>query len=481
MSRNCAITMLAATALFASAAPAAPSGNAKIILLHHSTGQCIWDGGLAGCLAAHNAANKTAYRITERAFPADSPYGWENYPYDYWNIWVRHAGKKPFKNEPTLEMLTAAHDVIVLKHCFPVSSIEADTGRADVTSSEKRVENYKLQYAALKKKMRQFPRTKFIVWTGAALIRTETEPAAAKRAKAFFDWVVGTWDTQGDNIFIWDFRALQTEGGLYFKAAHAAGDSHPNEAFSRKVAPLLARRILDVIAGKGDAAPITGAGGKALVASPAQTQPAATTRPAAVAVVAPPAGEGRWVFDNAQDKSKAAQWPPAAAYAADGANHAVKIDFAAGKAEDWGEYGEHRIVRTRPAAKAVDVKAFKYLALRVKSDQDMQVVLGLVTLSDPAGNPDDQPFFSFNGYIRAKAGRWTWVVFDLSRLELSVERPAEFYDKVGKPSRTRALTTIKLSANAKNAKAALLLDDVMFLTAVPAALRPFVQGASPGD
>ena len=145
---------LAVLLTFAAAAQAAPASGARIILLHHSTGECVWNGGVAGGLAAHNAANKTAHQIVERAFPADSPYGWENYPYDYWNIWVRHAGSKPFKNEPTLEMLTAKYNVIVFKHCFPVSSIEADTGKADVASSEKRIENYKLQYAALKRKMR---------------------------------------------------------------------------------------------------------------------------------------------------------------------------------------------------------------------------------------------------------------------------------------------------------------------------------------
>lgn len=244
----------------AAAPPTEPpsASNARILFLHHSTGECVWNGGVPAWFDAYNADHKTSFSITEQAFPKDSPYGWSNYPYDYWNIWVRNAGPQPYKQEPTLEMLTRRYNVIVLKHCFPVSAIEADDGPGDVASEVKRLANYKLQYEALKKKMREFPRVRFIVWTGAALVRSETDEAAARRAKAFFDWVRHEWDEKGDNIYIWDFYALETEGDLYMKAANAAGDSHPNEAFSKRVAPLLCQRIVDVIEGRGDTTPITG-------------------------------------------------------------------------------------------------------------------------------------------------------------------------------------------------------------------------------
>jgi len=228
---------------------AASAAKAKILFLHHSTGECVWNGGVKEWFAAYNKANKTEYEIIEQNFPKDDPYGWNNYPYDYWNIWVKHAGSKPFKGEPTLEMLTPKYDVIVFKHCFPVSGVEEDTGKGDVASEDKRIENYKLQYEALKKKLREFPKTKFIVWTGAALKKSETDEDSAKRAKAFFEWVRDRWDEQGDNIYIWDFRELETEGGLYLKDAYAQGDSHPNEKFSKKVAPLFCQRVLEVVRG----------------------------------------------------------------------------------------------------------------------------------------------------------------------------------------------------------------------------------------
>jgi len=235
-----------------------PPTQAKVIFLHHSTGECVWKGGVVKWFAAYNKAHKTEFSIAERAFPKDAPYGSNNYPFDYWNIWVAHAGPKPFKSEPTLEMLTKTYGVIVFKHCFPVSAMEADTGKGDAAGEDKRAENYKLQYEALKKKMREYPRTKFIVWTGAALTKGETDEAAAKRAQAFFDWVVKTWDEPGDNIYLWDFRALETEGGLYLKDAYAQDDSHPNEAFSKTVAPLFCQRVIDVIEGHGDQCDRTG-------------------------------------------------------------------------------------------------------------------------------------------------------------------------------------------------------------------------------
>jgi hypothetical protein len=225
-----------------------------ILYLHHSTGKVIWDGGVPQGLAEYNAGHGTNYRITEQAFPKKEPYGWNNYPYDYWNIWVNHAGPQPFMGEPTLEILTRQYQVIVWKHCFPVSGMEPDSGRPDIASPAKRMENYQLQYQALKKKMHEFPRTKFIVWTGAALTSGDTDEGEAKRARDFFRWVKEEWDEPGDNIFRWDFHQLETEGGLYLKAEYAvaADDSHPHPAFARKAASLFVRRLTEVIEGRGD-------------------------------------------------------------------------------------------------------------------------------------------------------------------------------------------------------------------------------------
>jgi hypothetical protein len=224
----------------------------KVIFLHHSTGKAVWDGGVKKWFKKYNKKHGTKYDVSERAFPAESPYGWNNYPYDYWNIWVNNAGDKEYKNEPTLEMLSKEYDLVVFKHCFPASGVLIDTGAPDVTSPEKRIENYKLQYDALKDKMHQFPDTKFLVWTGAALVESKTNEEEATRAREFFSWVRNDWNEPGDNIFVWDFFGLETEGGLYIKAEYAksATDSHPSKKFARTAAPQFCEKIVDVLEGE---------------------------------------------------------------------------------------------------------------------------------------------------------------------------------------------------------------------------------------
>jgi hypothetical protein len=142
----------------------------RILFLHHSTGKAIWLGDTTRLINKltgssyvlkyfrnYNRVNGTDLRIEESVFPKKEPYGWKNYPYDYYNIWVRNAGEKPYMNEPTLEMLTKVYDVIVFKHCYPVSRITENSGSPDINSAVRSLENYKLQYNALKSKMHEFP------------------------------------------------------------------------------------------------------------------------------------------------------------------------------------------------------------------------------------------------------------------------------------------------------------------------------------
>ena len=239
----------------------APSSeDINILFLHHSTGGNIWAGGVKEWFEYYNKTEKTNYSIFELNFPKDSPYGWNNYPFDYWNIWINHAGEESYKEEPTLEIFTKTYDVIIWKHCFPVSDIEEDTGNPSINSEEKRLENYKLQYNSLKEKMKEFPNTKFIVWTISALTESSTTEEKAIRAQEFYNWVKNEWDEKGDNIFLWDFYILETEGELYMKNENAVSetDSHPNNVFSQKVAPYFCKRIVDVIEGRGDITDISG-------------------------------------------------------------------------------------------------------------------------------------------------------------------------------------------------------------------------------
>jgi len=239
----------------------------KIIFLHHSTGKNIWLGNtnkyinkliqksdVRDYFNSYNKANKTKLLITERIFPKEEPYGWKNYPFDYYNIWVKNAGKEPYMEEPTLEILTSEYEVIIFKHCYPVSRILEDSGIPDINSEEKRIESYKLQYKAIKNKLHQFPDNKFIVWTPAVFIRNQISEDEAKRTRAFYEWIIDEWDESGDNIYIWDFYKYETEGGLYLLDKYATGpsNSHPNREFSAKMAPVFSKFIIDVVNGSVD-------------------------------------------------------------------------------------------------------------------------------------------------------------------------------------------------------------------------------------
>jgi len=249
----------------------------QILFLHHSTGEHIWEGGQTDIFSKirkkiskeeavshwfreYNKKYHKNYQITDQYFPTASPYGWNNYPFDYYNIWVKHAGNKLFKEEPTLEILTMKYNVIIWKHCFPVSNILPDTTVPNIDSEVKTLGNYKLQYNALKKKMHEFSDTKFIIWTGAALVKGATTGKNATRAREFFSWVRTQWNEPGDNIYLWDFYQLETESGLYMKDEYATGktNSHPNPVFSKKVYPLFCKRITDIIEKNGKNTKLTG-------------------------------------------------------------------------------------------------------------------------------------------------------------------------------------------------------------------------------
>ena len=234
----------------------------KILFLHHSTGYNVYRGSkldkrfvlnkqnydVPRLLAEYNEKNGVKYSIERRYFPSGDPYPWKNYPYDYYNIWVKNAGNEPYMEEPTLEMLTPEYDLIVFKFCYPVSNVLDDTV-ADINSEKKTIANYKMQVNALKEKLKDFPDTEFLVWTGAAQVEANVSQDQAERANQFFHWFKEEWDEEGDNIHIFDFRKLETDGGLYLKPEHASSktDSHPNSDFSAMAAEKFVDRMTGIL------------------------------------------------------------------------------------------------------------------------------------------------------------------------------------------------------------------------------------------
>ncbi len=244
--------------------------EAKVIFLHHSTGGMIFEGGdVSDSLAAFNQGNGTNYSIKDWNFPY-KPYQWANYPYDYWNIWINgycedYRGKKGYVNVMCLDDLAANYDVVIFKHCYPGADILEDTGNPDISSDRKSLENYRLQYRALRDAFTSFPRTHFVAWTLAP--RHRLYPGAtenAERVKEFVDWVNNEWLQEAGknykNIHVFDFFSyaaeldpnVQPPAVKYclkykYERSHDQNNSHPNELACKEIGPRFYRFIMDLL------------------------------------------------------------------------------------------------------------------------------------------------------------------------------------------------------------------------------------------
>ena len=119
-----------------------------------------------------------------------------------------------------------------------------------------------LRYNAIKNKLHEYPNNRFLVWTIPAVLEVNSTPEAGALATAFADWVMTSWDESGDNIFVWDFRTLETNGGDFAPPENVRlygdTDDHPNEEFAAETSPKLAKRIIDVLEGVADTTSLTG-------------------------------------------------------------------------------------------------------------------------------------------------------------------------------------------------------------------------------
>jgi len=239
------------------------AANEKIIFLHHSTGEGVYyEGGVPEWIDDYNSDHGTSYQISERNYP-DSPYDWENYPYDYWNLWINGSCDSSNPNIECMDTLTQSYDVIIFKHCFPGAAIEEDYGNPDVSSSTKTLENYKVQYRALRDMMDGYPDNVFIVWTLAPLHRLATNTSEAARAKQFVDWVEKEFLTEDGkshpNFFIFDFWGIVAEDDpnpsngkanclkYEYEGSHFGSDSHPNYDANQAAGPEFAETIVDAV------------------------------------------------------------------------------------------------------------------------------------------------------------------------------------------------------------------------------------------
>lgn len=235
----------------------------RAIFLHHSTGGDLYSRGkVADWIITYNSTKGTSFHMDIRTYP-DTPYTWANYPYDYWKLWVN---KNCINSNPNIECLSSIasnYDLIIYKHCYPGAAIAVDVGKPDVTSSRQSLENYKLQYRALRTLMDEMPDKKFMVWTLAPLHQLATSVDAANRANEFAKWVKTQWLTEDGkphtNIFIFDFFSLAAEMNenpangkqlclkYDYEDSHTSNNSHPNTLANTTIGPLFAQAVVKVL------------------------------------------------------------------------------------------------------------------------------------------------------------------------------------------------------------------------------------------
>ena len=168
--------------------------NVSMIFLYQNIGEIIWDAGGEQWFDNYNNTNDVNYTLNGCIYPT-SDYSCDNYPYDYWNLWIHNEG---IDNQHTLQYFSTNYDIIILKHGYLVALIQDDEETPNVASSVKTVANYQLQFNALKERLHAFPDNRFIIWTGAAVLETNTTLIQAQRAQTFFNWVKNSWDETGE-------------------------------------------------------------------------------------------------------------------------------------------------------------------------------------------------------------------------------------------------------------------------------------------
>jgi hypothetical protein len=237
--------------------------NDSAIFLHHSTGGGVWsEGNVSFWIDDFNSGNSTNYYAQEFSYP-NTPWPWNNYPYDYWKLWVDGSCNNNKLNIACIDYFAERYELIILKHCFPGAGIGEDSGNPDVTSSNKTLGNYKAQYRALRQMMDAMPNTKFMFWTLAPLHRLATNADDATRAHQFVEWVKNDFLTEDSkphpNIYIFDFYGLVAElnanpvkGQQYclkfdYEGDSINKDSHPNKTANEYVGPFFGRAILNAL------------------------------------------------------------------------------------------------------------------------------------------------------------------------------------------------------------------------------------------
>ncbi len=248
------------------------NSDENIVFLHHSVGGNLYDylnKGIDQYFVEYNALEGTSYSIEEWEYPGErdyTPYPWNNYPWDYWNLWINPntpcnsnvCSGEGYRCMECIDPIINQYDVVVLKHCYAGSDILENTGNANVMFSTKSIENYELQYAALRDLFDSYPNTLFIVFTLPPRDKdsTSADIGNAARATQFSEWTKNNWLNNGNlhnNIVVFDIREYLVEkdsNSAYFnflkeEYVSVVTNSHPNDRANNDIGPIFGEFLIN--------------------------------------------------------------------------------------------------------------------------------------------------------------------------------------------------------------------------------------------
>jgi hypothetical protein len=234
----------------------------------HSTGTNIW--GQTGSTTtvtneivkynrSHGYTGSDSCKLTKYDFPTNP----------WTNEWSRWDSSFTVNNDPNANILQylATNKIIMIKSCFPSSSITGEGSYADTQTvagrGSKTIYIYKWHWRRIINVMRQHPENFFIIWTGAAQCEYANPIPSwaisqADRAHRFNKWAKDTLAAGLDpissvfpkNVYVFDFFHKYTSLATswlnpYPEYAKGLQDAHPNAACTDLVAPQLVQEIFD--------------------------------------------------------------------------------------------------------------------------------------------------------------------------------------------------------------------------------------------
>ncbi len=242
--------------LFFPCATAQPLKFRSGIFLHHSTGGCIWgpNGGSTSIPEEivkynneHGYTDSDSVTMIEEGWPVDP---WDN----EWYRWHQIFDNKDATAD--ISPYLASNLIIVIKSCFPSSSMSGEGEPADTLNpTDKTIYNYKWHWRNIVRVMQEHPQNFFVIWTNAPLVAGATNDDEANRSDRFCRWAKDTLAAGNDNefgafpanVYVFDFfhKLAGSDGKLRLQYAASTTDSHPNGSATELVAPQFVQEIFD--------------------------------------------------------------------------------------------------------------------------------------------------------------------------------------------------------------------------------------------